>query len=67
MQQTLLTDSVGHAVKEDPPVLCSCEADIVAGLDTDHREQLQLINITCFWRWGNLLNTVIASALGWVD
>ena len=32
-----LTHSIGHTVKENPPVLLSCEAHVVTGLNTDHR------------------------------
>lgn len=37
----ILTDLVGHAVKKYPPFFSPCEANIVAGLNTDHREELQ--------------------------
>ena len=37
--QCTLTQAVGHTVREDPVSLwVSGEADVVAGLDTDHRE-----------------------------
>ena len=42
----LLTDSVGHTVKENPSIFRSSEADIVAGLDTYHREEVNLIDST---------------------
>ena len=36
-----LTDSGGHTVKENPSIFRPCEADIMAGLDTDHRKKLK--------------------------
>ena len=43
----ILTDSVGHAVKEEPCVCVkvSSEADVVTGLNADHREEVQLVDI----------------------
>ena len=43
----ILTDSVGHAVKEEPCVCIevSSEADVVTGLNTDHREGVQLVQL----------------------
>lgn len=38
----ILTNSVGHAVEQYPLVFCPCEANIVTGFNTNHREQLQL-------------------------
>ena len=46
-----LTHSFGHTVKEYPLPLCvisrvSSEADIVTGLNADHREEVQFTNMT---------------------
>ncbi len=43
----ILTDSIGHAVKEEPcvSVEVSSEADIVTGLNADHREEVQLVQL----------------------
>ncbi len=43
----ILTDSVGHAVKEEPfvSVEVSSEADVVTGLNADHREEVQLVQL----------------------
>ena len=59
-----LTDTVSHAVKEDPSLFTMNKADIVACFYTDHWQQVQFISIR---RLGNILNIVIASALGWMD
>ena len=37
-----LTDSVGHAVKENPLIIISREADIVASLNTNDRQELKV-------------------------
>ena len=43
----ILTDSVGHTVKEEPfvSVEVSSEANVVTGLNADHREEVQLVDI----------------------
>ena len=44
-----LTDSIGHTVQEKPLVLSneSSEANIVAGLDADHREKAEAMADFC--------------------
>jgi hypothetical protein len=37
-----LTDSIGHAVRENPTIILSCEADIMTGLNADDRQELKL-------------------------
>ena len=44
-----LTDSVGHTVKEDPSIIGPCEADIVAGLNADDREEVKLVDFASIW------------------
>ncbi len=43
----ILTDSIGHAVEEEPcvSVEVSSEADVVTGLNADHREEVQLVQL----------------------
>ena len=62
-----LTDSVSHAVKEDPLLFPMNKADIVACFYTDHWQQVQFTKISYFWGLDNILNSVVAPAFEWMD
>ena len=65
--QYQLTDTVSHAVKEDPPLFPMNKAHIVACFYTDDWQQVQFTDISHFWGLGNILNSVVASEFGWMD